>query len=157
MSEGMRNRSSSNEAEHLSHKDARIGIVVAEWNKEITDALLHGARSFLIKQGIPEENLLLRYVPGSFEVPHGVHRLMREEDRPHAVIALGSLIRGETIHFDVIAHSVAHAIQELNLRSDVPVIFGILTDDKMEQAKARAGGAKGNKGEEAAEAALKML
>ncbi len=135
---------------------ARIGIVVGEWNRSITDRLLEGSRSFLLQHGIQEDDLLVRRVPGSFEIPHAVHRL-QEDEKPDAVIALGSLIRGETVHFDVIAHSVAYALQELNIRSATPVLFGVLTDENMDQARARAGGEKGNKGEEAAEAALRMI
>ncbi len=136
--------------------DHTFGIVVAEWNDEVTEALFQGAIDRLQEAGAQNEHLLIRRVPGSFEVPHAVHRLL-EEEAPDVVIALGSLIRGETIHFDVIAHSVAHALQELNIRSSSPVLFGILTDENMDQARARAGGSKGNKGAEAAEAALKML
>lgn len=136
--------------------NARFAIAVAEWNDAITEALLDGAQKRLLDAGAIEENLIVRRVPGAFELPFAAGRLIEEEE-PDAVLTLGSLIRGETIHFDVIAHSVAQAIQELNIRSKVPVLFGILTDENMEQAQDRAGGSKGNKGEEAAEAAVNLL
>lgn len=137
-------------------ESARVGIVVASWNEEITDALLEGAFSTLIKTGCKEEHLEVYRVPGSFELPYKAQRLLNE-DRFDALICLGSLIRGETLHFELIAHSVANAVQELNLRFPVPTLFGVLTDDHMDQARARAGGEKGNKGSEAAEAAIQLI
>jgi 6,7-dimethyl-8-ribityllumazine synthase len=155
-------RSSSDASDHPSTprtdlSNARFSIVVAEWNSSVTASLLEGAEEKLLEAGAHRENLSVHWVPGSFEVPYAARRA-QEEEEPDAVIALASLIRGETIHFDVIAHSVANAIQQLNLRPGTsPVLFGILTDENMEQAKERAGGAKGNKGEEAAEAAIRLI
>ncbi|MFB6259027.1 MAG: 6,7-dimethyl-8-ribityllumazine synthase [Flavobacteriales bacterium] len=134
----------------------RIGIVVAEWNQEITEALLEGAVQELKGAGLGEENLVINRVPGSFEIPYGVQRQLTG-DSPDAVLALGSLIRGATTHFDVIAHSVAHTLQELSIRFSTPVLFGVLTDENMDQARERAGGSKGNKGQEAALAAMRLL
>lgn len=155
----MRATSNTSESEdsYPNLRDRQFAIVVAEWNQSITGALLEGAKKKLYEAGVQESNLIIRWVPGSFEIPYAARRLMEEED-PDAIIALGSLIRGETIHFDVIAHSVASAIQDLNLQEGAaPVLFGVLTDENMEQAQERAGGSKGNKGEEAAEAAIRLL
>lgn len=129
---------------------------MAEWNEEVTGALLDGAIEELMENGVLEKDIQIKRVPGSFEIPHAAERFL-DEDEVDAVITLGSLIRGETIHFEVIAHSVAQALQEQNTNSSVPVLFGVLTDENMEQSRARAGGEKGNKGKEAAIAALKMI
>ncbi len=133
-----------------------IGIVVAAWNEKVTSRLLEGARNTLLNNGLPENNIPIKVVPGSFELPVAA-QYFTDQDNIDAVICLGSLIRGETLHFEVIAHSVARAIQEVNLRSGKPVIFGVLTDNNEEQALARSGGKHGNKGDEAAIAALRMV
>lgn len=137
-------------------RGARIAIVAASWNQEITAALLKGALSTLSDAGCRDEDVDTHWVPGSFELPFKAQRLVRSEG-VDAVICLGSLIRGETIHFDIIAASVAHAIQDLNTRYSIPTLFGVLTDENMDQARARAGGDKGNKGSEAAEAAIQLI
>jgi len=133
----------------------RIGLVVSEWNAEITEALSQGAREALLDCGIPGERILRWNVPGSFELAFGCKRMI-ERERPDAVIAIGSVIRGETPHFDFVCSATAQGIKDLNLQQDVPVIFCVLTDDTLAQARDRSGGRHGNKGTEAAIAALKM-
>jgi len=133
----------------------KFGIVVSEWNEEITAALLEGARNTLETHGVRKENIFVRVVPGSFELPFGA-RMVAEEFLPDAVICLGCVIQGETRHFDFICQGVTHGITELNLDYDIPFIFGVLTTDNQQQALDRAGGKYGNKGDEAAVTALKM-
>jgi len=133
-----------------------FGIVTAEWNEEITGALMDGAYQTLIKHGANPSNILLRAVPGTFELSLGAQRLA-SLDQVDAVIALGCVIQGETRHFDFICEAVAYGITECNLRWNKPVIFGVLTTDTLEQAQDRSGGKHGNKGIEAAITAIKML
>lgn len=132
-----------------------FGIVVAEWNREITGALLKGAVDTLEKYGAMPENIHVKTVPGSFELIYGAHQ-MTLNDGYDAVIILGSVIRGETPHFDYICQGVTSGIARLNATQQVPVIFGLLTTDTLEQAKDRCGGRYGNKGEECAIDAIKM-
>ena len=133
----------------------RIGLVVSEWNEEITEALYQGARDTLIDCGVTEDRQIRWNVPGSFELTFGCRQMIRRL-KPDAVIAIGSVIRGETAHFDFVCSATAHGIKALNLSSDIPVIFCVLTDDTINQSRARSGGQHGNKGSEAAVAALKM-
>ncbi len=133
----------------------RIGLVVSEWNAEITEALFEGARDTLVQFGVAPQKILRWNVPGIFELTFGCRKMLRQE-RPDAVIAIGSVIRGETAHFDFVCSAAAQGIKDLNLREDSPVIFCVLTDDTLQQAKDRSGGRHGNKGTEAAIAALKM-
>ncbi len=136
-------------------KNLRIGIVVSEWNSEITEALYLGAYEALLDCGAVPDNILRWDVPGSFELAYGCGKIIQKES-PDAVIAIGSVIRGETAHFDFVCSATAQGIMDLNLKLDVPVIFCVLTDDTFQQAKDRSGGRHGNKGAEAAIAALKM-
>ena len=136
-------------------KNMRIGIVVSRWNGEITEALYQGAYKTLLDCGVDSGQILRMDVPGSFELAYGCGKLIREE-KPEAVIAIGSVIRGETAHFDFVCSATAQGIMELNLQLEVPVIFCVLTDDTLQQAKDRSGGRHGNKGAEAAVAALQM-
>ena len=133
----------------------KFGIVVSEWNEEITSALLEGAINTLKKHNVAQENILIRTVPGSFELPFGA-RVVAETFSPDAVICLGCVIQGETKHFNYICQGVTQGITELNLDYDIPYIFGVLTTDNLQQAQDRAGGKHGNKGDEAAVTALKM-
>ncbi len=133
-----------------------FGIVVAEWNEGITSALLEGALETLKKHGAQEKNIIIKTVPGSFELSLGAQWLAQEA-RIDAVIALGCIIQGETRHFDFISQAVADGITNVGLKYNKPVIFGVLTPDTLEQAEDRAGGKHGNKGDEAAITALKML
>ena len=132
----------------------KITLVVSEWHSEITNKLFEGARNFLIKNGLLEENLKRLDVPGSFELIYGC-RIAQNNDQ-HAVIAIGCVVKGETPHFDFICNAVSNGIKDLNIRNKVPVIFCVLTDYNLEQAKDRSGGKHGNKGIEAAIAAIKM-
>lgn len=135
-----------------------VGIVVAEWNAEITNALLDGAKETLLKHGIIEDNILVEFVPGSFELTQGAQILLNSDDYDFdAIICLGCVIQGETRHFDFICDAVAHGLTNLSLEELKPVIFGVLTTNTMEQARERAGGKHGNKGVEAAVTALKMI
>ncbi len=134
----------------------RIGIVVSEWNREVTGALLEGAVKILEEQGIKPENLHIHHVPGSFELPTGA-AFLAESGKVDAVICLGCVIQGETRHFEFIAQAVANGCTNLSLKTNIPVIFGVLTTDTFEQAKERSGGKHGNKGDEAAITAIKMV
>ncbi|MEM7380893.1 MAG: 6,7-dimethyl-8-ribityllumazine synthase [Bacteroidota bacterium] len=136
-------------------KQFRFGIVVSEWNDEITESLANGAREALIDCGALPENILRWNVPGSFELTFGCKKMIQQED-VDAVIAVGSVIRGETAHFDFVCSAAAQGIKDLNVAMDTPVIFCVLTDDTMEQAIARSGGKHGNKGTEAGIAAIQM-
>lgn len=138
-----------------SGKGMRIGIVVAEWNREITFRLAEGAVNTLMEHGVAEEDIYLHHVPGSFELTKAAEWLAQSK-RADAVICIGCVIRGETPHFDYICQSVTHGITELNLRHPIPFIFGVLTTETLEQAHDRAGGKHGNKGVEAAITAIKM-
>ncbi len=133
----------------------KIGIVVSQWNADITNALLEGAQDTLLISGVLPENIEVLYVPGSFELPWGARQIMKPGKRD-AVICLGCIIQGETRHDEYIASAVASGIMQLGLMSGVPVIFGVLTTNTEEQAKDRAGGKHGNKGAEAAATALQM-
>ncbi len=133
----------------------KIGIVVSEWNADITNALLNGTKETLLKAGVLEDNIEVLYVPGSFELPWGARQIMKP-GKKDAVICLGCIIQGETKHDEYIAAAVASGIMQLGLMSGIPVIFGVLTTNTEEQAKERAGGKHGNKGSEAAVAALQM-
>ena len=132
-----------------------FGIVVSEWNSEITDALLKGAVDTLEKHGTLPENIHIRRVPGSFELIYGAQQMCKN-DGFDAVIILGSVIRGETPHFDYICQGVTYGISHLNVVQNSPVIYGLLTTDTLEQAKNRCGGSFGNKGDECAIDAIKM-
>ncbi|MBW6499250.1 MAG: 6,7-dimethyl-8-ribityllumazine synthase [Bacteroidales bacterium] len=134
----------------------RMGIVVSEWNAEITGALLAGAVETLKKHGLPEENLHVHYVPGSYELPQGAGYLI-DQLEVDAVICLGCVIQGETRHFEFICQAVSQGLMNLGLDSGIPVIFGVLTTDNFSQARERAGGVHGNKGDEAAVTAIKMV
>lgn len=136
--------------------DMKVGIVVADWNREITDNLLEGAKSTLLTAGVPKEQIIIHRVPGSFELPLAAQWLV-ESDAVDGVIALGSVIQGETRHFEFVCNAVAQGIQQVNINYSQPVIFGVLTDDNKQQAIDRSGGKHGNKGIDCAIAALQMI
>lgn len=140
----------------ISLKKKKIGIVVSEWNDQITDALYNATLEVLLKEGISSKNITLKYVPGSFELTLGAQYLAQEK-QIDAVICLGCVIQGETRHFDFICDAVANGITKVGLKFNKPVVFGVLTTNTMQQALDRAGGKHGNKGEEAAYTAIKML
>lgn len=137
-------------------KDMKFGIVLAEWNTEITEALFNGAYHTLLKHGALEDNIIKKYVPGTFELTLGA-QLIAEQTDVDAVIVLGCVIQGETRHFDFICQGVTQGITDLNIKYNKPFIFGVLTTDNQQQAQDRAGGKHGNKGDEAAFTAIKMV
>jgi 6,7-dimethyl-8-ribityllumazine synthase len=134
----------------------KFGIVVSEWNGDITGALLQGTIDTLMKHGAKQENILIRQVPGSFELTFACNQML-ENANVDAVIALGCIIKGETPHFEYVCSGVTQGITHLNETSDFPVIFGLLTVDNLQQAADRAGGKLGNKGDECAITAIKMI
>ncbi|MFY0713968.1 6,7-dimethyl-8-ribityllumazine synthase [Seonamhaeicola sp. NFXS20] len=151
------------ENKNLSHYDKttipdasnfRFGIVVSEWNDAITEALYQGAYDALVDNGVLPNNIIRWNVPGSFELIYGSKKM--QEQMVNAVIAIGSVIQGETKHFDFVCEGVTQGIKDLNVQNETPVIFCVLTDNTLEQAQARSGGKHGNKGTEAAIAAIKM-
>ena len=135
--------------------EMRFGIVVSDWNKEITWSLLEGAVKTLKKHGATDKNIIIKHVPGSFELTLGAQLLAENEDLD-AVICLGCVIQGETPHFTFICQGVTQGITQLNLEYNIPFIFGVLTTLNQQQAVDRAGGKLGNKGDEAAVTAIKM-
>tara|TARA_B100000614_G_scaffold128031_1_gene114249 strand:- start:1314 stop:1805 length:492 start_codon:yes stop_codon:yes gene_type:complete len=149
---------------NLSHYDKssipnaeglRFGIIVSEWNPEITEGLYKGAHQTLLDNGVAPEDILRMNVPGSFELTFGASVLGETTD-VDAIITLGSVIQGETKHFDFVCQGVSNGITQLNITLDIPVIFGLLTDNTLQQAIDRSGGKLGNKGIECAIAAIKM-
>lgn len=133
-----------------------FGIVVAEWNIEITSKLLDGAINTLLKHGCAPDNIIVKWVPGTFELPLGAQYFV-EMTSVDAVITLGCVIQGDTRHFDFICHGATQGIMDIQLREALPVIFGVLTTNDEQQALDRAGGKHGNKGDEAAVTAIKMV
>jgi 6,7-dimethyl-8-ribityllumazine synthase len=135
--------------------DMHFGIVVSDWNSEITFSLLKGATATLEKHGADSKNIIVKHVPGSFELTLGAQYIAENED-VDAIICLGCVIQGETPHFTFICQGVAMGITRLNIDYNIPIIFGVLTTDNLQQAKDRSGGKLGNKGDEAAVTAIKM-
>jgi 6,7-dimethyl-8-ribityllumazine synthase len=143
---------------HDSVPDAstmRFGVVVSDWNNDVTWALLDGAIKTLKRHGVSDENIVVKHVPGSFELTLGA-QFLAEYDDLDAVICLGCVIQGETPHFSYICQSVTQGITQLNLEYNIPFIFGVLTTLDLQQAKERSGGKHGNKGDEASITAIKM-
>jgi 6,7-dimethyl-8-ribityllumazine synthase len=136
-------------------KGLRFGIVVSEWNDNITSGLLKGALEGFADNDVADENIVTWHVPGSFELVYGSKKMI-ETQNVDAVIAIGSVIQGETKHFDFVCEAVSQGIKDLNVQTDVPVVFCVLTDNTMQQAIDRSGGKHGNKGTEAAIVAIRM-
>ncbi len=134
----------------------RFGIVVSEWNSKITGALLKGACETLLRHGVREEDVTVMTVPGSFELVYGSSRMVKS-GRFDAVIAIGCVIKGDTPHFDYICEGTTQGLADLNREGTVPVIYGLLTCNNMQQAEDRCGGILGNKGDECAVTAIKMV
>ncbi len=155
MATKLKNLSTYNPKKIPNAEKMSFGIVVSEWNEEITDALCKGAVETLLKHGAKLSNISIKYVPGSFELVLGA-QVMQMEYGCDAVICLGCVIQGETRHFDFICDAVANGIMKLNIEMNVPFIFGVLTTNNQQQALDRAGGKHGNKGVEAALTAIKM-
>ncbi len=136
--------------------EMRFGIVVSEWNSNITGALLEGAVKTLKKHGAKDENIHVQTVPGSFELTYGSAQMIKS-NKFDAIIALGCVVRGDTPHFDYVCAGTTQGIAHLNATTDTPVIYGLITTNTMEQAEDRAGGKLGNKGDECAITAIKMI
>ncbi len=156
MSGKKKNLSGLNSGFITDASDMRIGVVVSEWNGEITSALLKGAVDTMKSMGVEEEKIHVYHVPGSFELPMGA-KLLAANLKVDAVICLGCIIQGETRHFEFISNAVANGITKVALDTGIPVIFGILTPGNYQQAKDRAGGKHGNKGDEAGATVIKMI
>jgi 6,7-dimethyl-8-ribityllumazine synthase len=148
------NLSHFNKEEVPNAKGLTFGIVVSKWNGNITEGLYKGASDALIECGANANDIVRYDVPGSYELVFGAK--IAAKNKPDAIICLGSVIQGETKHFDFVCNAVAMGIKDLNISLDIPVIFGVLTDNTMDQAQSRSGGKYGNKGIEAAITAIKM-
>ena len=155
MATANKNLSEYDKATIPSAKNFRFGIVVSEWNAEITEGLFNGAMEALLDCGASQENIVRWNVPGSYELVFGSKKMIATQ-KVDAVIAIGSVIQGETKHFDFVCSATAQGIKDLNVITDTPVIFCVLTDNNLQQAIDRSGGIHGNKGSEAAIAAIKM-
>jgi len=134
-----------------------FGIVVSEWNENITEGLLKGAYNTLVNNGAKEQNIVVKYIPGSFELPLAAQTLLENNKTFDAIICLGSVIQGETKHFDFVCEATSQGIKDVSLKYNKPVVFGVLTDNTLQQAIDRSGGKHGNKGDEAAITAIKMV
>ena len=156
MATALRNLSEYNKDFVPNGADFKVGIVVSEWNDVVTLNLLKGAKDTLLENGVPEEQIIVKFVPGAFELPMGT-QLMFENSFVDAVIAIGSVIQGETKHFDFVCDGATHGIMNVGLKYNKPAIFCLLTDNTMQQAVDRSGGKHGNKGIECAVACLKMI
>lgn len=156
MATKLKNLSSFDASNVPSGKGKRIAIVVAEWNSEITEALLKGAIETLLQHEVAKSAIPVIRVPGTFELTLGA-TLIGKRKSIDAVICLGCVIQGDTRHFDFICQGVTYGITELNISLEKPIVFGVLTTNNLRQAKERAGGKHGNKGVEAAITALKMI
>lgn len=156
MATAFHNLSDYNPESVPSAEAMRFGIVVSEWNSKVTGALMQGAVDTLKKHGCPAGHIEVFTVPGSFELVFGASQMVKS-GRFDAVIAIGCVVRGDTPHFDYICEGTTEGLALLNKDFDVPVIYGLLTCNTMEQAEMRAGGALGNKGDECAVTAIKMV
>ena len=150
------NLSSYDKATIPNAKNFRFGIVVSEWNSKITEGMFQGAYDTLLECGVIKENLVRWNVPGSFELVYGCKKMQQSFQLLDAIIAIGSVIQGETKHFDYVCEATTNGIMQLNLDNDIPVMFCVLTDRTLQQAIDRSGGKYGNKGVEAAIVAIKM-
>ena len=139
----------------LDASGLRFAIVVAEFNAEITERLLEGARECLAKNGVPHDQVTVQRVPGAFELPLAAQGLARSGSHD-AIVALGCVVRGDTPHFEYVSQAATHGLQRVALDTGIPVSFGVLTTENVAQAEARAGGEHGNKGFDAAQAAVEM-
>ena len=156
MATDLKNLSDYNAAIIPIAKGMKFGIIVSDWNEDITNKLLEGAYNTLIANGAEEKDIIVKHVPGSFELIAGAKYIAEATDA-YSVICLGCVIKGETPHFDYICQGVANGITQLNIKYNIPFIFGVLTTNNLQQAKDRSGGKHGNKGDEAAITAIKMV
>lgn len=159
MATALKNLSEYDAATIPSGKGRCFVIIVAEWNAQVTNAMAEGAIKALKDNGVDESDIVVKHVPGTFELTYGAARYVKgiSKEKCDAVICLGCVIQGETRHFDFICEGVANGLSALNAEGKIPVIFGVLTTDNLQQALDRAGGRLGNKGVEAGITALKML
>ncbi len=155
MATAAKNLSDYNKNQLPDAKDFCIGLVVSEWNEQVTEALFTGAYSCLVENGVPEKNIIRLNVPGTFELTFGAQKLAAT-NQFDAVITIGCVIQGETRHFDFVCQGVTQGIAHLNATQNTPVIFCVLTDNTLQQSLDRSGGKHGNKGTECAVAAIKM-
>lgn len=156
MSSAHKNLSAVEGSRVMNASRYKFGIVYSEWNSEITNALVKGTVQTLLKNGVRTENIIEKTVPGSFELTLGA-QYMAEKTNVDAVICLGCVIQGETRHFDFICDALSNGLTHLNIKHNKPFIFGVLTTSNHQQAMERSGGKHGNKGDEAAVTAIKML
>jgi 6,7-dimethyl-8-ribityllumazine synthase len=156
MATSLKNLSQHSNTNITDIRNKKFGVIVSEWNDEVTESLFNGALETLLKHGASRENIFRKNVPGSFELPLAA-QWMAQLDEIDAVMCIGCVIQGETRHFDFICQAVAHGITEVGLKYNKPVIFGVLTPNSQQHALDRAGGKHGNKGDEAAITAIKML
>lgn len=156
MATSMHNLSDYDRTTMPSAADTKFGLVVAEWNSQFTFAMRDGAVETLIRNGANPDDITVAYVPGSFELVFGAAKML-ESGKYDAIIAIGCVIRGDTPHFDYICQGTTQGLVELNLKACIPVIYGLLTCNNSEQAEMRCGGSLGNKGDECAVTAIKMV
>ncbi len=154
MATGLANLSDYHFDSSLDGSSFKITLIVSQWNESITNSLKSAAIETLVSLKVNPENIKTIFVPGSFELIYGAK--LAQETNPDAIIVIGSIIQGETKHFDFICNAVSNGIKDLNIKSKVPIIFCVLTDYNLKQAEDRSGGKYGNKGIEAAIAAIKM-
>ncbi len=155
MASKQHNLSEYNPSQVPNGNGMRIGIAVSEWNSQITESLLQGAITTLQANGVQPNDICVYHVPGSFELIYSCSQLVKEP--VDAVIAIGCVIRGDTPHFDYICEGTTYGLSRLNATQDIPVIYGLITTNSYEQALDRCGGKLGNKGDECAVTALKMI
>jgi 6,7-dimethyl-8-ribityllumazine synthase len=153
----LKNLSDYNSNEIPSAKGMKIGIAVAEWNGHITGALLNGALNILKQHGALDSDIIVKQIPGSYELPTAAQFFFESSLEIDAVICIGCLIKGETVHFEYICEAISQGIKDVSLKYNKPVIFGVLTVLTEQQALDRCGGKHGNKGDEAAITAIKMI
>ncbi|MFT7381416.1 MAG: 6,7-dimethyl-8-ribityllumazine synthase [Roseivirga sp.] len=156
MASNLKNLSDYSRKNVIDMSKKKFAVIVSEWNEEVTESLYQGAYETLVANGVAKENIIRKSVPGSFELTLAA-QWMAEQKGIDAVICLGCVIQGETRHFDFICDAVAHGVTNVALKYNKPVIFGVLTPNNQKQALDRAGGKHGNKGDEAAITAIKML
>ncbi|MCI2146502.1 MAG: 6,7-dimethyl-8-ribityllumazine synthase [Clostridiales bacterium] len=144
------------EGKIVAEENIRIGIVIARFNSFITQHLLEGAEDGLLRHGVDTDDIDVAYVPGAFEIPLAANK-MADSGKYDAVICLGAVIRGQTPHFDYVCAEASKGIAQTSLQSGIPVMFGVLTTDTIQQAVERAGSKAGNKGFECAEGAIEMI
>lgn len=144
------------EGKIVAEENIRIGIVIARFNSFITQHLLEGAEDGLLRHGVAADNIDIAYVPGAFEIPLAANKMAKSGDYD-AVICLGAVIRGQTPHFDYVCAEASKGIAQTSLQAGIPVMFGVLTTDTIQQAVERAGSKAGNKGFECAEGAIEMI